>query len=103
MSTQEKLPAHSLDSVANNAKLRSCPGPHNFAIPRRLDTGEVQDPKEITDKRKAQWECSKCGGRVFGNAKIWYEAGFQDALKSFAPAPVETATPKKRKSELATA
>jgi hypothetical protein len=72
---------------ANQTVLNSCKGPHNFCFPVLFGSGHRINPDnaDIKDKRTFLWECGLCGGRVTGNAKIWFEAGFQAALKSFAP------------------
>lgn len=50
---------------ANHKKLRKCQGPHVFSIP-------APKPPHVP-----HWLCEKCGGRVDGINKAWYERGLQ--------------------------
>jgi len=58
------------DVKANQAKLRSCRGPHDFQpIP-------VEGKQLIRDYR-----CSRCGGKTSATNKIWYNEGLEHGRK----------------------
>ena len=59
---------------ANSAKLNSC-SRHDFSICLDRRTKEtIADPKP-EQRLFARWQCSKCGGRVDGTSKHWYQLG----------------------------
>jgi hypothetical protein len=68
-------------SKKNIDRLNKCPKPHNFSIPIDTTTGDPSDPNLVKDKFVTRWQCSVCNGQVWGRIKMWYERGFQDALK----------------------
>lgn len=56
---------------ANNKRLDACVGPHDFSIKR--------NPEK---KIGSDWICTKCGGRISGHNKQWYEKGLKDGMEN---------------------
>lgn len=54
----------------NSKTLRECAGPHDF------------QPIGGVVKLGTKYECTKCGGRVHGTDKHWYEVGLQHGKRS---------------------
>lgn len=51
---------------ANHARLKACPGPHDFSIDL--------NPARTLGKK---WRCSKCGGEVDHIVRDWYLKGLE--------------------------
>ena len=53
------------DVKKNQAKLRGCPGPHDF---------EDMNPNEAIRKK---YRCRLCGGEIDGSKYYWYAMGLE--------------------------
>ena len=52
---------------ANHARLRACPGPHDFGA--------------LAPLMLAKYTCSKCKGTITGNDRYWYDKGLEHGAK----------------------